>query len=67
MDCNPPGSSVHREAPGKNTGVGCHALLQGIFPTQVSCIVDRFFTADPPGKLAIPYPEEIPNKGKIYI
>ena len=22
--------------PGKNTGVGCHALLQGIFPTQVS-------------------------------
>ena len=27
-----PGSSVHREecSPGKNTGVGCHALLQGI-------------------------------------
>ena len=23
-----------RESPGKNTGVGCHALLQGIFPTQ---------------------------------
>ena len=22
--------------PGKNTGVGCHALLQGIFPTQRS-------------------------------
>ena len=21
--------------PGKNTGVGCHALLQGIFPTQM--------------------------------
>ena len=21
--------------PGKNTGVGCHFLLQGIFPTQV--------------------------------
>ena len=21
-------------SPGKNTGVGCHALLQGIFPTQ---------------------------------
>ena len=33
-DCNPPGSSVHGESPGKNTGVGCHALLQGIFPTQ---------------------------------
>ena len=34
MDCSPPGSSVHRDSPGKNTGVGCHALLQGIFPTQ---------------------------------
>ena len=24
------------DAPGKNTGVGCHALLQGIFPAQGS-------------------------------
>ena len=24
------------ESPGKNTGVGCHALLQGIFPSQES-------------------------------
>ena len=31
MDCSPPGSSIHRDSPGKNTGVGCHALLQGIF------------------------------------
>ena len=23
-----------RDYPGKNTGVGCHFLLQGIFPTQ---------------------------------
>ena len=22
------------DSPGKNTGLGCHALLQGIFPTQ---------------------------------
>ena len=36
MDCSLPGSSVHRDFPGKNTGVGCHALLQGIFPTQGS-------------------------------
>ena len=28
------GSSVHGNSPGKNTGMGCHALLQGIFPTQ---------------------------------
>ena len=34
MDCSPPGSSVHGDSPGKNTGVGCHALLQGIFPIQ---------------------------------
>ena len=33
-NCNPPGSSVHGDSPGKNTRVGCHALLQGIFPTQ---------------------------------
>ena len=31
-----PASSVHGDSPGKNTGVGCHALLQGIFPTQGS-------------------------------
>ena len=36
MDCSPPGSSVCGDSPGKNTGVGCHALLQGIFPTQGS-------------------------------
>ena len=36
MDGSPPGSSVHGDSPGKNTGVGCHALLQGIFPTQGS-------------------------------
>ena len=24
------------DSPGKNTGVGCHALPQGIFPTQGS-------------------------------
>ena len=28
MDCSPPGSSVHE--------MGCHFLLQGIFPTQGS-------------------------------
>ena len=29
MDCSPPGSSVHGDSPGKNTGVGFLALLQG--------------------------------------
>ena len=38
MDCSPPGSSVHGDSPGKNTGVGCHALLHGHgdFPTKGS-------------------------------
>ena len=32
MDCSPPGSSAH--FPGKNTGVGCHFLLQGTYLAQ---------------------------------
>ena len=36
MDCSPPGSSVHRDFPGKNTEVGRLSILQGIFPTQES-------------------------------
>ena len=32
MDCGPPGFSVHGDFPGKNTGVGCHFLLQGNLP-----------------------------------
>ena len=41
---------------GENTGVGCHALLQGIFPTQglnlhhlCPALEGRFFTTAPPG------------------
>ena len=34
--CSPPGSSVHRDSPGKNTGVCHQALLQRSFPTQGS-------------------------------
>ena len=30
----PAGLLCPKDAPGKNTGVGCHALLQGIFLTQ---------------------------------
>ena len=32
-NCSPPGSSVHGIFPGKNTGLGCHFLLPGIFLT----------------------------------
>ena len=34
MYCSLPGSSFYGDSPGKNTGVGGHALFQGIFPTQ---------------------------------
>ena len=50
-----PGNVAHQaplscDSPGKNNGVGCHALLQGIFLTCVSCIAGRFFTAELLGK-----------------
>ena len=49
-----PGSSVHGDSLGKNTGVGCPFLLHGIFltwgQTCVSCITGRYFSTEPPGK-----------------
>ena len=36
MDYSPPGSSVHGIFQVRNTGVGCHSLLQGLFLTQGS-------------------------------
>ena len=57
MDCSPPGPSVHGDSPGKNTGVGCHALIQGIFPTQESnpclsslALASSSLALAPPGK-----------------
>ena len=46
LDSSSPGSFVHGVSLGKNTGLGCHALLQGIFPTQGSnphlvCLLHR--------------------------
>ena len=35
-DCSLPGSSVYGDSPGKHIGMGCHFLLQGIFPSQGS-------------------------------
>ena len=32
IDCSLPVSSVHEDSPGKNTGMGCHALLTGALP-----------------------------------
>ena len=55
MDCSPPGSSVHGDSPGKNTGEGCRALLQGIFPNpQIEPMSPALqvgsLPSEPPGK-----------------
>ena len=61
MDCRLSGSSVHRDSPGKNSGVHFHALLQGIFLTWGSklgllhcrwfpALAGGFFTTESPGK-----------------
>ena len=48
MDCNPPGSSIHWDSPGKNTGVGCHASLQdsnsGVEPKYPTLQVDSLLS-----------------------
>ena len=52
MDCIPPGSSVHGDFPGKNTGVGCRAFdlpNPGIKPRSPALQAD-FLPPEPPGK-----------------
>ena len=55
MNDSLPGSSVHELSQKGNTGVGCHFLLQGIFPDQgstcFSCSTCRFFITEPPKKI----------------
>ena len=50
MDCSLPGFSVHGDSLGKNTGVGCHALLPnpGIKPRSPAFLADSLPSA-PPG------------------
>ena len=54
MDCSLPGTSVHRDSPGQNTGVGCHAPLKGIFQPR-----DQ---TQPPTLRADSLPAELPGK-----
>ena len=64
MDCSLPGCSVHGDSPGKNTGVGCHALLlefsQPRAWTPVSRIASRFFAVWEVDSL----PSEPPRKSR---
>ena len=53
MYCSFPGSFCPWNFLGRNTGAGCHFLLQGIFPTHISLfpsLAGRFFTTAPLGK-----------------
>ena len=43
VDCSPCQATLSVYSPGKKSAVACHALLQGIFPTQGSN-PGRFFT-----------------------
>ena len=68
-DYIPPGSSPHGIFPAKNTGVGCHFLLQRIFPTQglnpcpLQLHAIYFFTTEPPGnpKQCLPPSKKCPS------
>ena len=58
--CDPTRLLCHGVFSGKSTRVGCHFLLQGIFPTQgsnfiscVSCIAGGLFTTKPLRKPAL--------------
>ena len=55
MDCSLSGSSFHGDSLGKNTGVDCHALLQGSLPnpgmeSRSPALQADSLPADPPGK-----------------
>ena len=60
MDCSLPDSA--RDSPGKNTGGGCHALLQGIFSTR-----DRTWSLMSPALAGGSLSLAPPGKPLIYI
>ena len=60
MDCKPVRILCPGNFPGKNPGVGCHFLLQGIFPTQGSnphllCVLHWQADSLPLSHLGSPY------------
>ena len=60
MDCSPPGSSVHGDSLGKNTVVGYHAFLQGIFP--IRDLLNPGIEPRSPALQADSLPAELPGK-----
>ena len=61
MDCSTPGSSVPGDSPGKNTGVGCHALLQGVF-LEVDPVIEPTSLMSPALTLALPWKPQITSQ-----
>ena len=51
------------DCPSKNTGVGCHFLLQGVKLTSsaLAALAGGFFTAEPPGKVSVMCSQKYPN------
>ena len=69
MDCSPARLLCSWDSPGKNTGVGCHSLLQenlpnpGIEPSSPALQADSF-PAEPPGKLSPKQEMQIQSVGQ---
>ena len=71
LDCSSPGSSVHGDSQGKNTGVGCHVMLcpppgdllnPGIELRSPTLLADSL-PSGPSGKPKIPSPGNLPDPG----
>ena len=54
------------DSPGKNTGVGCHFLLQGIFPTQGSNLHLLYLLCWQAGSLLLAPPGNL-DEGNIRV
>ena len=67
MDYSPPGSSVLGISPGKDTGVGCHALLQGICLTQELNLQSPVSSALTVGFFTTSATWEAPSKGLLVL
>ena len=53
MDCSPPGSSVHGDFSGMNTGVGCHLLSPTTKPTVITAMVNCLAESSSDGELPV--------------